>query len=85
MQEHMRESITAEFADICIRVPATEIDRVKSAFSKILGWPVFLDFPHFPNSQLFSLLAHFVSTFLTANTTVFLGRFPTEKLSCLNI
>ena len=36
MQEHMRESITAEFADVCIRVPATEVDRVKSAFSKIL-------------------------------------------------
>lgn len=36
MQEHMRESITAKFADVCIRVPATEADRVKSAFSKIL-------------------------------------------------
>ena len=36
MQEHMRESITAEFADVCIRVPATEADRVKSALSKFL-------------------------------------------------
>lgn len=36
MQEHTRESITAEFADVCIRVPATEVDRVKSALSKFL-------------------------------------------------
>ena len=36
MQEHMRESITAKFADVCIRVPATEVDRVKSALSKFL-------------------------------------------------
>ncbi len=32
----MKESITTEFADICIRVPAKEVDRVKSAFSKFL-------------------------------------------------
>ena len=36
MQEHMRESITVKFADVCIRVPVTEVDRVKSAFSKFL-------------------------------------------------
>ncbi|MEA3417743.1 MAG: helix-turn-helix transcriptional regulator [Thermodesulfobacteriota bacterium] len=36
MREHMRESITAEFADVCIRVPTTEVDRVKSALSKFL-------------------------------------------------
>ncbi len=36
MQEHMKESITKEFADVCIRVPAKEVDRVKSAFSKFL-------------------------------------------------
>jgi len=36
MREHMRESITVEFADVCIRVPVTEVDRVKSAFSKFL-------------------------------------------------
>ena len=36
MQEHMKESITTEFADVCIRVPAKEVDRVKSAFSKFL-------------------------------------------------
>ena len=32
----MRESITVKFADVCIRVPVTEVDRVKSAFSKFL-------------------------------------------------
>jgi DNA-binding XRE family transcriptional regulator len=32
----MKESITAEFADVCIRVPAAEADRVKSALSKFL-------------------------------------------------
>ena len=36
MQERTKESITAEFADVCIRVPATEVDRVKSALSKFL-------------------------------------------------
>jgi len=36
MQEHMKESITVVFADVCIRVPVTEVDRVKSAFSKFL-------------------------------------------------
>jgi hypothetical protein len=32
----MKESITAGFADVCIRVPATEADRVKAALSKFL-------------------------------------------------
>jgi hypothetical protein len=32
----MKKSITAEFADVCIRVPATKVDRVKSALSKFL-------------------------------------------------
>lgn len=36
MQEHMRKSITVKFADVCLRVPVTEVDRVKSAFSKFL-------------------------------------------------
>lgn len=36
MQERTRELITAEFADVCIRVPATAVDRVKSALSKFL-------------------------------------------------
>ena len=36
MQERTKESITAEFADVCNRVPATEVDRVKSALSKFL-------------------------------------------------
>ena len=36
MPEHTRESITIEFADICVRVSATEADRVKFAFSQFL-------------------------------------------------
>ena len=36
MPEHTRESITTEFADICVRVSATEADRVKFAFSQFL-------------------------------------------------
>ncbi|MGB5847493.1 MAG: helix-turn-helix transcriptional regulator [Ignavibacteriaceae bacterium] len=32
----MRKSITVKFADVCLRVPVTEVDRVKSAFSKFL-------------------------------------------------
>jgi len=32
----MKESITAEFAGVCIRVPATEVDRVKSVLSNFL-------------------------------------------------
>ena len=36
MQERTRELITAEFADVCIRVPTTAVDRVKSALSKFL-------------------------------------------------
>ena len=36
MQEHMKKSITVKFADVCIRVPVTEVARVKSAFSKFL-------------------------------------------------
>ena len=36
MPEHTRESITTEFADICVRVSATEADRVKVAFSQFL-------------------------------------------------
>jgi len=36
MPEHTRESITTEFADVCIRVSAAEADRVKLAFSQFL-------------------------------------------------
>jgi DNA-binding XRE family transcriptional regulator len=36
MPERTREPITTEFADICIRVSATEVDRVKFAFSQFL-------------------------------------------------
>ncbi|MCD6294894.1 MAG: helix-turn-helix transcriptional regulator [Deltaproteobacteria bacterium] len=36
MPEHTRESITTEFADVCIRVSATEAARVKLAFSQFL-------------------------------------------------
>ncbi|MBW2664355.1 MAG: transcriptional regulator [Dissulfuribacterales bacterium] len=36
MPERTRESITTKFADICIRVPTAEVDRVKSAFSQFL-------------------------------------------------
>ena len=36
MPDRTRELISTEFADICIRVPAAEVDRVKFAFSQFL-------------------------------------------------
>ncbi len=36
MPERMRESITTNFADVCIRVPKAEVNRVRSAFSQFL-------------------------------------------------